>query len=343
MFASKSSNQQKQDVESGDRLRLRLWLISCAVGAGVWATVLALLFRFVISGLSLSDEALGLMRDRFLLTFGFTALPLGALAYFVILLVAGQQQEMAALRQRLPGLQTPAALKPPISQTVQENLIALLSQEYRTPLTAILSSSELIERYGENWDKVRIDRHLQRIKTSVEAMTALLNDTLLLVGRSETGPLQFEPALLNLNSFVQDLIESCHVLEQAAERMDSELLAEPVSVEGDPKLVRSLLKALLSNALKFSPPDSKVKLSLSYEEGQATFVIHNQGTTIPEAERAEIFEPFYRGGGTKSVPGSGLGLPIAKVCAALHGGTLEISSAENEGTTATVTLPMPPV
>ncbi len=367
-------SQAKQSA----RLRLRLWLISSGAGALVWALVLAALFHFATTRLPLEAEsaavAVKLIRDRFLFSFGFTAPLLGALAYFAILLIAGQQQEINETKAQLTELKTarpkatapasdgeakeaadldPATVPPedrsktddPPNTVLQANLIALLSREYRTPLTAILSSSELIEHYGDRWTPDRIQRHLVRIKASVGVMTSLLNETLMLVGESETGALTFEPVVLNLNQFITDLVEGLGLTDatQDSSRIHCDLLADAVSVHGDPKLLRSLLTPVLGNALKYSPDDSMVRLILTHDGNQASLTVQDKGMGIAEADQSRVFEPFFRGEKAKSKAGTGLGLAIARVCAELHGGAIALSSTDGEGTCITMTLPMPQI
>lgn len=207
-ISSSASPSASSSAKQSARLRLRLWLISSSVGAIAWALFLAQLYHFVGDRLPQGDQAAvtELMRDRFLLCFAFTAPMLGALAYFAVLLIVGQRQELEEVKAQLAqarasGSSSPTRSEPKPPNTsepritelvpdlahppadplasLQSQLLPLLSRAYRTPLTVILSSNELIEHYGDGWSKARIHRHLKRIRESVKLMTSLLNDALI--------------------------------------------------------------------------------------------------------------------------------------------------------------------
>lgn len=376
-ISSSASSSASSLAKQSARLRLRLWLISSSVGAIAWALFLAQLYHFVGDRLPQGDQVAmtELMRDRFLLCFAFTAPLLGALAYFAVLLIVGQRQELEEVKAQLAQARTSGSSSPTRSEpksptntsepritelapelahppsdplaSLQSQLLPLLSRAYRTPLTVILSSNELIEHYGDGWSKARIHRHLKRIRESVKLMTSLLNDALILVGQSETGLLQFEPVVLNLNQFVTDLVASLSANDSTELsvkaipcRITCKLLPEAISVQGDPKLLRSILRNLLVNALTYSPPETQVNLVLTYDKTEATFLIQDQGMGIPAADQDHVFKPFFRAENAKIKTGAGLGLAIAKTCTELHGGNITLISTP-EGTCVTVRLPMP--
>ncbi len=342
--------------------RLQLWLLVSLGGALVWALMLYGLYDFLCRELPLGPEARAvvtqLLGDRLGLTFCLSAPLLGVLAYFAILLIANQQAQInelshdlrAALQRQPPADELPAD-EPPTDEpacapqgnaslAMQSRLVALLSHEYRTPLTTILSSAELIENYGECWNQDRIHRHLRRIRESVYGMTRLLDDIAVL-GESDTGLLRFNPVALNLPQFVADLVESLNLSQGGEAAIACTFPEQLPSLEADPKLLRSILYNLLSNAIKYGE-DQPIQLSLRYEDRQVIFVIADQGMGIPEGEGDRLFEPFFRADNAKKKPGSGLGLAIVQTCVTLHGGEVAIESSLGQGTTVTVKLPMNP-
>ncbi|NJR67594.1 MAG: sensor histidine kinase [Synechococcales cyanobacterium CRU_2_2] len=123
-------------------------------------------------------------------------------------------------------------------------------------------------------------------------------------------------------------------------RITCKLLPEAISVQGDPKLLRSILRNLLVNALTYSLPETQVDFVLTYDKTEATFLIQDQGMGIPAADQDHVFKPFFRAENAKIKTGAGLGLAIAKTCTELHGGNITLVST-SEGTCVTVRLPMP--
>jgi len=109
----------------------------------------------------------------------------------------------------------------------------------------------------------------------------------------------------------------------------------------DPKLLRSIISNLLSNAIKYSPKGTPVSLNISEASGLLCITVADKGIGIPAAEIKYLFEPFLRAGNTSEIPGTGLGLSIVKRAVEIHGGTVEVDSKENSGTTFRIKLPVP--
>jgi len=112
------------------------------------------------------------------------------------------------------------------------------------------------------------------------------------------------------------------------------------SVLADENLLRHVLTNLLSNAMKYSPPEVPVEFSLAAQGGNAVFRVADHGIGIPTVDRKQLFTAFHRGQNVGQTPGSGLGLVIAKRCAELHGGEIHCESTEGVGTVFTVCLPL---
>jgi chemotaxis family two-component system sensor kinase Cph1 len=109
---------------------------------------------------------------------------------------------------------------------------------------------------------------------------------------------------------------------------------------GDEKLLRQIVSNLVSNAIKYSPPESRVEIELDCDTEQAILRVCDHGIGIPESEQAQLFEPFHRASNVGVIAGTGLGLAIVKRAAEAHGGTVTFTSQEAVGTTFTVRLPL---
>jgi PAS domain S-box-containing protein len=235
-------------------------------------------------------------------------------------------------------IKTTLAREQELSQ-MKTHFISTASHEFRTPLATMLSSAELIERYGERWDAAKRARHLRMIQNSAKHMNQMLDDVLA-IGRAQAGRDGLRPAPLDLDQFCQDVVDQLQRTAHDGQliRYRSTGLDEPIAL--DATHMRHILTNLLSNALKYSPGGQDVQFSVERADGHVTFVVADQGIGIPEADQARLFEVFQRASNVGTIPGTGLGLAIVKRSLELHGGTIEFDSAPGAGTTFRVTLPV---
>jgi signal transduction histidine kinase len=222
---------------------------------------------------------------------------------------------------------------------LKSRFITLTSHEFRTPLTTILGSTELLKHYGENWTQDKRERYLDRIHDTVDHMTRLLNDVLT-VGQAEAGQLAFSPSLVNILELFEGAIEQ--VLSKTYRDRTIELSHDlhTSDIYLDQTLVSQILSNLLSNALKYSAADSAIEVYLKTEENQILFQVRDHGIGIPEADQADLFTSFHRGKNAANIQGTGLGLSIVKNAVNLHGGQVTVESEEGSGSTFTVLLPL---
>ena len=220
----------------------------------------------------------------------------------------------------------------------QSRIITTLSHEYRTPLTTIQSSAELLENYGYKWTEEKKLTHLHRIQTSTKHMTNLVSDALL-IGKAEANKLEFNPAPLDVEQFCRELVEEMRSDGMSLTTITFSSQGDSNDAYLDEKLLRQILTNLLSNAIKYSPQGGIVQFDLECRDGVARFSIQDEGIGIPAADQKRLFESFHRASNVGTLPGTGLGLSIVKKCVDLHGGQIAVESAVNVGTTFTVTLP----
>ena len=210
----------------------------------------------------------------------------------------------------------------------------MASHEFRTPLASILSSAELLEHYSHKWSEDKKLNHLHRIQASVNHMTELLNDVLIL-GKADAGKLQLNPTQINLLQFCQEFLKEIQLTTQQSETTEN----KGSTVYMDEKMLRHILNNLLSNAIKYSPDSDQVIFDLICQSSQAILRIQDFGIGIPPSEEDRLFDSFHRANNVGSIPGTGLGLPIVKRAVDLSGGTITMNSQVGMGTTFTVTLP----
>lgn len=223
---------------------------------------------------------------------------------------------------------------------LKSRFVAMTSHEFRTPLATILSSTELLERHYEKLPAAEREAIFGRITAGVNRMARML-DNVLTIGRAETDAMHFEPAPLELRELCRQLAEEAHL--QGGEHRDIRLEFSGVdgTVDMDEKLLRHALGNLLSNALKYSTPGSRVTLAVHVNDRMATFKVADEGIGIPLQDQERLFEAFHRARNVGNIPGTGLGLAIVRKSVELHGGTIAFISEPGRGTRFTVRIPLP--
>jgi signal transduction histidine kinase len=208
-----------------------------------------------------------------------------------------------------------------------------IAHDVRLPLTRLRARLEAL-REGQRDAAVRSD--LGRCIADADHMLGLF-DALLRIARIEAGAVPLPQASVDLAALADDAVD--FYVAAAEERgMSLVLDAAPCAVRGDRDLLLQALTNLLDNALKFGGPGQHVAVSVRRDGGDAVLDIVDQGPGIPEAERARVFDRFYRGSRATGVPGSGLGLTLVAAIVRLHGGRITLEDAR-PGLRAVVRLP----
>lgn len=215
----------------------------------------------------------------------------------------------------------------------------MISHEYRTPLTTILSSTELLERYSLKFTEEKKAQHLQRIHSSANYLTQLVNDVLL-INQIEAQGLDFKPTLIDLPALCQELVEDVKLMAQVQHTIKFEYEWDCTQVYLDPKLLRQILSNLLSNAIKYSPQGDTIHFTCLGNQNQVIFRIQDEGMGIPSEDLPKLMQSFYRATNTGTIPGTGLGLAIVKKSVELHGGQITVESQIGVGTIFTIILPL---
>ena len=257
-------------------------------------------------------------------------------------IVRQDSQVMAIVRNITERKQAEEDIRQAIEQEkklseLKSRFVTMASHEFRTPLTSIMSSSELLEHYSSKWAEAKKLNHLHRIQASVKHMTSLLNDVLLL-GKADAGKLKLQPTEIYLSEFCQELVEETQ-LTTKTHQIIFQVKCDRDTVCMDGKLLRHIINNLLSNAIKYSPDSDRVIFDLACHSKKATFRVQDFGIGVPVEEQDRLFDSFHRAGNVGSIPGTGLGLPIVKRSVDLHGGTILVESKVGIGTTFTVVLP----
>ena len=222
---------------------------------------------------------------------------------------------------------------------LKSRFVSMVSHEFRTPLTTILSSTELLEYYGhKSTEKEKLDLFKQ-IRTAIQRTTQLLED-ILSINTAEAGNLEFKPTSLELEKFCCDLIKELQF--NAGNKHVISLVSQGQCTNAcmDEKLLRHIFTNLLSNAVKYSPQGGTIHFEVTCQKEEAIFQVKDEGIGIPLEEQQRLFEPFHRAKNVGNIPGTGLGLSIVKRLVDLQEGNIVVTSRVGVGTTFTVTLPL---
>ncbi|MEH1768611.1 MAG: PAS domain S-box protein [Nostoc sp.] len=223
---------------------------------------------------------------------------------------------------------------------LKTRFFSMASHEFRTPLSTALAAAQLLENCQDEWDNSsKRLRNLQRIQLSVKNMVQMLDD-ILTINRAETGKLEFNPKLIDLEEFCAYFVEEMRLSTNERHTLSFACQGKAVSAWVDERLLRSILSNLLLNAIKYSPEGGNVNLSLEFKSDTVILQVQDQGIGIPLADQKQLFQPFHRGKNVRSIPGTGLGLVVVKKCVDLHQGHINITTEVGIGTTCAVILPL---
>jgi signal transduction histidine kinase len=221
---------------------------------------------------------------------------------------------------------------------LKSRFAARTSHEFRTPLSVIMSSAELLANYGQRFPEHKREEHRARIETSVRDMTEML-DEILAAWREDGGERTFSPEQLDVVALCRDVTMQTSEAVGAGERVVVECERPRIEAVLDPRLARHIITNLVTNALKYSSPDSRVVVALREERDELVLSVLDHGRGIPAEDQPHLFEDFHRASNVDSIPGTGLGLAVVRRAAEIHGGSITVASQVGEGSTFVVRLP----
>ncbi|MEB3220068.1 MAG: PAS domain S-box protein [Nostocales cyanobacterium 94392] len=228
---------------------------------------------------------------------------------------------------------------------LKNRFISMTSHEFRTPLSTILSSSELLENYRNNWEEEKQLKHFNRIRTAVKHMTNLLNDVLFF-GKAEAEKVDCNRVDIDLVEYSRQLVEDIQINQIKNEYAQLDVKINLITnqnriiVNIDERTLAHILNNLLSNAIKYSQPGTTVNFTVSAEKQQVVFEIEDEGIGIPSEDLPCLFDSFHRCQNVGNIQGTGLGLSIVKKCLDMLHGKIHVTSKVGIGTKFTVTIPL---
>ncbi|MCZ2392512.1 MAG: PAS domain-containing sensor histidine kinase [Chitinophagales bacterium] len=221
---------------------------------------------------------------------------------------------------------------------LKSRFLSMASHEFRTPLSTILSSVGLIKRYIDNKQTEKCELHIDRIKSSVEHLNAVLEDFLSL-GKIEEGQIKMNNEDFDINEEIENIVVEMRDLSRAGQTIIV-FPSEKTILFTDKHLLKIAFSNLLSNAIKFSPEYSTIEVILEKEDQQFKIHVKDYGMGIPLDDQKHLFLRFFRASNSSNIQGTGLGLFIVKRYIDILKGSLSFVSTPNKGTTITIALPL---
>lgn len=219
---------------------------------------------------------------------------------------------------------------------LKSRFVSVASHEFRTPLSTVLSSTYLLQKYVTGEDQPKREKHIQRIISSVNLLTDILND-FLNVGRIEEGKIQVRIATTDVAKVIRETINELQTIRKPSQQIiyDS---GNAGSWELDTSMFKHIIINLLSNAIKFSPEASEIQVSTAVRNDELVLCVKDNGIGIPAEDQEHLFERFFRATNAIHIQGTGLGLHIVGKYAELMNGTISCKSEEGKGTEFIITF-----
>ena len=222
---------------------------------------------------------------------------------------------------------------------LKSRFVSMASHEFRTPLSTILSSVDLIARYNDGASKDNVDRHVTKIRGKVRELTSMLND-LLSQEKLEQGQVRCTPSDFDIVHLCIELIEELRDLAKPGQELTYHHTGEERNLHQDKQMLANVLRNLLNNAMKYSPEHRPIDLLTWVEGDELGIEVRDRGMGVPQEDQAHLFERFFRAANAVTIQGTGLGLHIVKRYLELMNGTIAFTSRPDEGTTFTIHLPL---
>jgi len=222
---------------------------------------------------------------------------------------------------------------------MKSRFISMASHEFRTPLTTINSSASLVARYTDTDQQPQREKHVSRIKTSVQNLTNILNDFLSLE-KLESGSVNLRTEDFDMKTILYEVLDLFELNLKDGQSMKVDVADNLPKVHSDPHILKNIIINLTSNAIKYSPEGKQISIKVTGEKESISIAIKDQGIGIPIEEQKNLFKRFFRADNASNIQGTGLGLNIVKRYLDLIQGSINFTSQENHGSEFTITFPI---
>ena len=224
---------------------------------------------------------------------------------------------------------------------MKSHFVSVTSHQFRTPLAIIQSNSDLLNIVANKSDpaiKERLKRYTSHISREIIRMTELMDDVLIL-GKVSAGKMTVLKTEQDINQLITDIALQFKEIQTDGRYLEVESFGMPKKIQLDIKMLRHALTNIIANAFKYSTSRNPI-ITINYQSNWIKISIQDFGIGIPSDEIENLFQPFHRAKNAADVPGSGLGLSIAKDYLELNGGTINVESKINEGSCFNISIPV---
>jgi PAS domain S-box-containing protein len=221
---------------------------------------------------------------------------------------------------------------------LKTNFLSLVSHEFKTPLSGILTSIILLGKYNLAEQQEKRDKHIKIITDKVQYLNNILNDFLSLE-KLETGNINYNLSTFKLGKVIKEVISNATILLKEGQTIDYSNHIDEISLFQDEKIIELTLSNLINNAIKYSSENSVIAIKVRQDIEITTLEIIDDGIGIPKIDQKNIFNRYFRAENAILTEGTGIGLNISKTHIENLGGSINFESAENKGTTFTISIP----
>lgn len=221
---------------------------------------------------------------------------------------------------------------------IKSRFVSMASHEFRTPLSTVLSSATLLAKYTTTEEQDKRNKHIHRIKNSVNHLNDILQD-FLSFGKLSEGKVMTSLGETNLKELLSDTLDEMKAILKKDQQFLLNCVGDCYAIT-DKRLFRNILINLIGNAIKFSDEGKTITINGEIVNDKAIISIADQGIGISEEDQEHLFSSFFRGTNAVNIQGTGLGLHIVKRYIDLLNGEVKVKSQLNRGTTITFALPV---
>jgi PAS domain S-box-containing protein len=221
---------------------------------------------------------------------------------------------------------------------LKTSFVSMASHEFRTPLTSIKATSDIILRYFDKFSRDDINERLNKIKREVGDMTIMLED-ILIIGKSDAQKLDYNPERLDIVILIKDIITEYQLSESENRPLVYTISSPVIMVNADKKWIKHMVINLFSNATKYSDKDKPIEITMEQNQSSICFCVRDYGIGISKEDIKLLFEPFHRGENVRNISGTGLGLSVLQRAVELHKGEIEVESKIGKGSNFKIILP----
>ncbi|MEQ8927555.1 MAG: PAS domain-containing sensor histidine kinase [Fulvivirga sp.] len=220
---------------------------------------------------------------------------------------------------------------------LKSRFVSMASHEFRTPLSTILSSASLINKYEKTEQQENRTKHIDKIKSAISNLNNILND-FLSIAKLEEGKIDINQTEVSLIQTTREVIEEMEALKKPNQKINLQIAGMEKNLFSDEKILKNIIINLTSNAIKYSSSD--IDIITNFGSDTVSIMVKDYGIGIPVNEQDHLFDRFFRAKNAINIQGTGLGLNIVKKYVEMLSGAITFESSENNGTTFTVTLPL---